>query len=83
MAFNGSVNQIATNWTSSAKTSSGAISSSTAGEIIPLESRPPIMAIIISLYALIFFFGITGNALVVCKHYIFLNFNLIEIISCL
>ncbi|CAF1256312.1 unnamed protein product [Adineta steineri] len=32
---------------------------------IPLENRPPIMATFISLYVLIFFFGISGNALVV------------------
>lgn len=34
---------------------------------VPLENRTAIMATFISLYALIFFFGITGNALVVCK----------------
>ena len=39
----------------------------TAAESIPLENRPPIMATFISLYALIFFFGISGNVLVVRK----------------
>ena len=34
---------------------------------VPLESHLPIMVTFISLYALIFFFGITGNALVVCE----------------
>lgn len=48
-----------------AKTS--AITMSTATASIPLENRPPIKATIISLYALIFFFGISGNALVVRK----------------
>ncbi|CAF0916897.1 unnamed protein product [Rotaria sp. Silwood1] len=37
----------------------------TTTEAIPLENRPSIMATFISLYALIFFFGISGNALVV------------------
>ncbi|CAF1533775.1 unnamed protein product [Rotaria magnacalcarata] len=46
------------------KTSSMTISS-TNDYAIPLENRPPIMATFISLYALIFFFGITGNALVI------------------
>jgi len=44
-----------------------AIKMSTVTESIPLENRPPIKATIISLYALIFFFGISGNALVVRK----------------
>jgi len=48
-----------------AKTS--AITMSTATESVPLENRPPIKATLISLYALIFFFGISGNALVVRK----------------
>jgi hypothetical protein len=50
---------------------------------IPLENRSPIMATFISLYALIFFFGITGNALVVrkcnflfrLKNFLFLRFT--------
>jgi hypothetical protein len=37
-------------------------------ETIPLENRLPIMVTFISLYALIFFFGICGNALVVRKY---------------
>ena len=36
-------------------------------KVVSLENRPIIMVTFISLYALIFFFGITGNALVVCK----------------
>jgi len=48
-----------------AKTS--AITMSTVTSSIPLENRPPIKATLISLYALIFFFGISGNALVVRK----------------
>jgi hypothetical protein len=43
---------------------------STTTESIPLENRPPIKATLISLYALIFFFGITGNALVVRKYFL-------------
>ncbi|CAF2956179.1 unnamed protein product [Rotaria sp. Silwood2] len=42
-----------------------AITMNTATETIPLENRPSIMATFISLYALIFFFGISGNVLVV------------------
>lgn len=44
-----------------------AITVGTTTQQIPLENRRPIMATFISLYALIFFFGITGNALVVRK----------------
>lgn len=40
----------------------------TTTEPIPLENRPSIMATFISLYALIFFFGICGNALVIRKY---------------
>ena len=35
---------------------------------IPLADRPLIMGTIIALYGLIFFFGITGNALVVREY---------------
>jgi hypothetical protein len=45
-----------------------AITMSTTTEPIPLENRLPIMATFISLYVLIFFFGIIGNALVVRKY---------------
>jgi hypothetical protein len=45
-----------------------AITMSTTTEPIPLENRTPIMATFISLYVLIFFFGIIGNALVVRKY---------------
>jgi hypothetical protein len=45
-----------------------AMTLSTATETIPLENRPPIKATFISLYALIFFFGISGNALVVREY---------------
>lgn len=45
------------------------ITMSTPTEFIPLENRSPIKAAIISLYALIFFFGISGNALVVRKYF--------------
>ena len=41
---------------------------SSAKESISLEDRPVIKATFISLYALIFFFGISGNALVVRKY---------------
>jgi hypothetical protein len=47
------------------KTSATTLSS--AVDSIPLENRLPIKATFISLYVLIFFFGITGNALVVRK----------------
>jgi len=57
--------------TNTPRTSSMTISST----IVPLENRTPIMATFISLYALIFFFGITGNALVVCKYRIYFHFN--------
>jgi hypothetical protein len=40
---------------------------SSATDSIPLENRLPIKATFISLYVLIFFFGITGNALVIRK----------------
>ncbi|UJR30670.1 hypothetical protein I4U23_018194 [Adineta vaga] len=46
-------------------TKSAAITTTATPGSIPLENRTPIMAVIISLYVLIFFFGITGNALVV------------------
>ncbi|CAF1226342.1 unnamed protein product [Adineta ricciae] len=44
--------------------SSASITTTTPGPI-PLENRPLIMTTFISLYVLIFFFGITGNALVI------------------
>ena len=47
---------------------------STTTETIPLENRLPIMTTFISLYTLIFFFGICGNALVVRK-YSLVNIN--------
>ncbi|CAF3803464.1 unnamed protein product [Rotaria magnacalcarata] len=46
-----------------AKTS--AITTASTTDAMPLENRPSIMVTFISLYALIFFFGICGNALVV------------------
>jgi hypothetical protein len=45
------------------------ITMGTATQSIPLENRLPIKATLISLYALIFFFGISGNALVVRKYF--------------
>jgi len=45
-----------------------AITMSTATEAIALENQLPIKATLISLYVLIFFFGISGNALVVRKY---------------
>lgn len=53
------------NFTNATKTTLIAMTTPIAN-VIPLESRLPIMITFISLYALIFFFGITGNALVVC-----------------
>jgi hypothetical protein len=50
-----------------------AITMSTTKEKISLENRLPIMVTFISLYALIFFFGICGNALVVRKYYLFIR----------
>jgi hypothetical protein len=47
------------------KTSAATLSSS--ADSIALENRLPIKATFILLYVLIFFFGITGNALVVRK----------------
>jgi cellobiose-specific phosphotransferase system component IIC len=70
MASINSGNQIAFNSSNITKISSTSISTTTSEQIIQLENRLPIMTIFISLYALIFFFGITGNALVVCKYYI-------------
>ena len=46
---------------------SSLITSSTTPVNVPLETRLPFLIILIVLYTLIFFFGITGNALVVCK----------------
>ncbi|CAF0787559.1 unnamed protein product [Adineta steineri] len=60
MAFNNSNN----NYTATIRASSMPISSATE-HMVSLENRPVIMATFITLYALIFFFGITGNALVV------------------
>lgn len=74
MAFNNSNNLIPMDLTNTPTTPSMTISS-TIGKTIPLENRTPIMATFISLYALIFFFGITGNALVVCKYRFYFYFN--------
>jgi hypothetical protein len=74
MAFNNSNNLIPMDLTNTPTTPSMTISS-TIGKTIPLENRTPIMATFISLYALIFFFGITGNALVVCKYRFCFHFN--------
>ena len=70
MASINSSNQIAFNLSNLTRISSTSISATTSEQIVQLESRLPIMVTFISLYALIFFFGITGNALVVCKYYI-------------
>ncbi|CAF3370025.1 unnamed protein product [Rotaria sp. Silwood1] len=65
MTLNSSLNQFIFNSSfTMARTPSMPISTTTE-QIIPLENRPPIMATFISLYALIFFFGISGNALVI------------------
>jgi hypothetical protein len=72
MIFDLSHNENSINFTNLTSTSSMIISTTTTEQIIPLENRLPIMATFISLYALIFFFGITGNALVVCM-YLFLS----------
>jgi hypothetical protein len=66
MAFNSSNNQFLMDLTNTTSTSITTVET-TAEQVIALENRHPIMATFISLYALIFFFGITGNALVVCK----------------
>ncbi|CAF1356330.1 unnamed protein product [Adineta ricciae] len=64
MAFNLSKNPLEMNETYT--TRSSLITTSTVEDkVISLENRPVIMVTFISLYALIFFFGITGNALVV------------------
>lgn len=47
--------------------SSSLLTSSTISVNIPLETRLPFLIILIVLYALIFFVGIMGNALVVCR----------------
>jgi hypothetical protein len=60
-------NENSINFTNLTRTSSMTISTTTE-QTIPLENRLPIMATFISLYAIIFFFGITGNALVVCMY---------------
>jgi hypothetical protein len=70
MDFDITNNKNSINFTNITKTSSMA-NSQTIEQITPLENRLPIMATFISLYALIFFFGITGNALVVCMYLIF------------
>ncbi len=58
------------------------ITSTTTGSI-PLENRPPIKATLISLYALIFFFGITGNALVVRKYFLNIYIYIRSKVQCL
>lgn len=70
MAFDTNKNDNLINFTNSTRTPAMTISATTE-QTIPLESRLPIMATFITLYALIFFFGITGNALVICKDYFF------------
>lgn len=60
-------NEILNNATPSMKTYSFLSTSATTEQMIALETRLPIKATFITLYALIFFFGITGNALVVRK----------------
>jgi len=65
MTFNLTLNENLYNLSGFAKLSYTTLSTTTPHSI-PLENRLPIMITFISLYALIFFFGITGNALVVC-----------------
>ncbi|CAF0778292.1 unnamed protein product [Rotaria sordida] len=66
MTLNSSLNQFAFNFSYLvAKTPLMTIISTTTEPIVPLENRSPIKATFISLYTLIFFFGITGNALVI------------------
>lgn len=59
---------------SSLQRTQGMITSSTS-DSIPLENRPSIMATFISLYALIFFFGISGNALVIRKYKFYFHYR--------
>lgn len=67
MPYNSSINYIPNNFSyNMGKIATTTISTITV-QSVPLENRPPIMATFISLYTLIFFFGITGNALVICK----------------
>ncbi|UJR15916.1 hypothetical protein I4U23_002837 [Adineta vaga] len=64
MALNLSNSQLVMNLTDLTRDS--LVTASTATErMVPLENRPIVKATFISLYVLIFFFGITGNALVV------------------
>ena len=66
MAFNNSISRIAINLSHIITTTSSVIVDETNEQTVPFENRRSIMATFISLYTLIFFFGISGNALVIC-----------------
>jgi cellobiose-specific phosphotransferase system component IIC len=66
MLWHSTDQEMALNMSSAMNLSSMTLNVTTIREqVVPLENRLPIMITFISLYGLIFFFGITGNALVV------------------